>query len=86
MAKFKEQEKLRMVVDLHGLTVDEAISDVILAFEEAKEDEYDELEIITGIGEGILQTAVEEYLLDNELTYTISDNGASMVVEIENWF
>ncbi|WP_338822943.1 Smr/MutS family protein [Mycoplasmopsis felifaucium] len=76
----------RKIIDLHSLTVDQAISAVILAYDEAFEDYCDELQIITGHGSGALKTSIEDWLIKENSSYYEDKQSASFIVNINDDF
>ncbi|VEU60832.1 Smr domain-containing protein [Mycoplasmopsis bovigenitalium] len=66
-------------IDLHGNNVEQAISKLILGLFQAKEQDYDYLEIITGKGTGAMQVTVEQFLEDENLEYYIEREGCYIV-------
>jgi dsDNA-specific endonuclease/ATPase MutS2 len=49
-------------IDLHGLTVDEALKQVVHAVDRAIIDDIERLEIVHGVGTGKLRNAIHHYL------------------------
>ncbi|WP_331696907.1 Smr/MutS family protein [Mycoplasmopsis agalactiae] len=70
------------IVDLHGFTIPEALTQVQLSLANAYEDDfyYDYVTIITGKGQGALMANIEEYLRDSNYDYEISFDDASIKV------
>ncbi|WP_406616817.1 Smr/MutS family protein [Mycoplasmopsis adleri] len=74
--------KKRHVVDLHGLTVQEALSKVMLAWDDAFENYCDELQVITGKGSGALKTSVEDMLIKEGHQYYEEPDTSSFIINI----
>ncbi len=70
------------IVDLHGFTIAEALTQVQLSLANAYESDfyYDYVTIITGKGQGAILANIEEYLRDANYDYDISADGASIKV------
>ncbi|AXJ68462.1 Smr/MutS family protein [Mycoplasmopsis bovis] len=70
------------IVDLHGFTIAEALTQVQLSLSNAYESDfyYDYVTIITGKGQGAILANIEEYLRDANYDYDISADGASIKV------
>ncbi|WP_235631879.1 Smr/MutS family protein [Mycoplasmopsis bovis] len=60
------------IVDLHGFTIAEALTQVQLSLANAYESDfyYDYVTIITGKGQGAILANIEEYLRDAIMTMT----------------
>ncbi|MBZ4212476.1 Smr/MutS family protein [Mycoplasma sp. U97] len=69
------------IIDLHGFSSVEALTEVQLAITAAYENEqHDSLLIITGKGQNTLKAYIEEYLRDSNYDYVIDPNGGSITV------
>ena len=64
-----------MMIDLHGLTQDEAIGKIQNAIFSARRNNYSFINIITGNGTGTLKYLLEEYCNNNNLEYKKINSG-----------
>ena len=71
-------------IDLHGLTLDEALAEVDSELNHAfiQEDTDRRLRFITGWG-SVLHPKVREYLIDHPLVRELSIDGPSITVDLE---
>ena len=70
-----------MILDLHGLTEEEAVPKILSGIISLEMDEVYELEIITGRGH-VLTRVVEELLEEHDLTWTHKNNNyGSYIIE-----
>ena len=67
-----------MIIDLHGMTEQEAIGVIMTALMSFEEGYEDELEIITGNGH-VLTRVVEDYLDEEGFEYSIKNHGSYIV-------
>ncbi|MGV2393465.1 UNVERIFIED_CONTAM: Smr/MutS family protein [Campylobacter lari] len=74
---------LNKIIDLHGLTVDEAIAQV--SFELSFIENYDggQIELIVGKGTGTLKVVVEDYLIKHDFNYKFTAYD-SFIVYLDN--
>ena len=66
-------------LDLHGCTEVEAISKIVSFINGALADEELEVEIITGVGRGVLKTTLENYCDENGFNYRTINSGSYVV-------
>lgn len=62
-----------MILDLHGYTEEEAIPEILTAIFSWEEDEYIDLEIITGNG-NVLKRVLEEILEEENISWSHKNN------------
>ncbi|MBU4690681.1 Smr/MutS family protein [Mycoplasma sp. ES3157-GEN-MYC] len=67
-------------IDLHGFSVEEATSRILLALQYAEEQDYDYLDIITGHGTGAMKVTVENLLNEENYDYSIIRDGCYRVL------
>ncbi|WLP85190.1 Smr/MutS family protein [Mycoplasma seminis] len=67
-------------VDLHGLTSEEAMIEVVRHLYDLKRSKVDSVLFITGNGTGTLKAALETFLEKNSIRYEIQNNGGAYYV------
>ena len=64
--KKREADKSVLTVDLHGMSVDQAMEALEIALDRALLNELSRIELIHGRGRGILREASEKYLTSSK--------------------
>ncbi|MFV8401019.1 Smr/MutS family protein [Mycoplasma sp. 005V] len=73
-------------VDLHGLTSEQAMIEVVKHLYDLKRNKTDSVLFITGNGTGTLKAALETFLEKNKIQYSIQNDGAAYHLDSRNCF
>ncbi|SJZ43923.1 Smr/MutS family protein [Mycoplasmopsis verecunda] len=68
-------------VDLHGLTSEEAMIEVVKHLYDLRRNKVDSVLFITGNGTGTLKSALETFLDKNNIKYQTTNNGGAYQVD-----
>ncbi|QKT05572.1 Smr/MutS family protein [Mycoplasma sp. OR1901] len=77
---------MKNTIDIHGFTHEDALPKIQLKIYELLENKHTEIRIITGIGTGVLQNTVENYITnhnknsDVKLGYSTQNKGGTYII------
>ncbi|MFV8467476.1 Smr/MutS family protein [Mycoplasma sp. Sp48II] len=73
-------------VDLHGLTSEQAMIEVVKHLYDLKRNKIDSVLFITGNGTGTLKAALETFLVKNKIKYHLQNDGAAYYLDSKDCF